>query len=93
MHRVTAYVLAGLLFATPAAANQDGPMKEFEDAARDAATRIVEALSSIISAIPQYEAPEILDNGDIIIRRKQKPDADEDTATPKVKNTSAETAL
>ena len=31
---------------------------------------IFEALDLVLKAIPQYEAPEILENGDIIIRRK-----------------------
>ena len=30
---------------------------------------ILDALELFIQNIPQYEAPEILDNGDIIIRR------------------------
>jgi len=43
----------------------------------------------MLKAIPQYEAPEILDNGDIIIRRKQpaKPQtpAPADRGPPKTK--------
>ena len=31
---------------------------------------IFDALDLVLRAIPQYEAPEILENGDIIIRRK-----------------------
>ena len=31
---------------------------------------IFDALDLVLKAIPQYEAPEILENGDIIIRRK-----------------------
>ena len=38
----------------------------------DAANRLVRALELILMAIPQYEAPELLDNGDIIIRRKPR---------------------
>ena len=31
---------------------------------------IFDALDLVLNALPQYEAPEILENGDIIIRRK-----------------------
>jgi hypothetical protein len=42
----------------------------------------------MLKAIPQYETPEILDNGDIIIRRKRvKPDgpAPDDSGPTKTK--------
>ncbi len=37
---------------------------------KDATRGILKALGLILQSIPQYEAPEILDNGDIILRRK-----------------------
>jgi len=40
------------------------------DLIKDATRGIVRALGLILQSIPQYESPEILDNGDIIIRRK-----------------------
>lgn len=51
------------------------PMDEAAEAARRAAEAIVRALQSVLESIPQYSAPEVLPNGDIIIRRKhpQKP--------------------
>ena len=36
----------------------------------EGAKMIFEALDLVLKVIPQYEAPEILENGDIIIRRK-----------------------
>ena len=36
----------------------------------EGAKMIFDALDLVLKAIPQYEAPEILENGDIIIRRK-----------------------
>lgn len=36
----------------------------------EGAKMIFEALNLVLKAITQYEAPEILENGDIIIRRK-----------------------
>tara|TARA_B100000676_G_C18072807_1_gene845490 strand:+ start:1979 stop:2239 length:261 start_codon:yes stop_codon:yes gene_type:complete len=37
--------------------------------AEDAMARLMLALELMIAAIPQYEMPEVLENGDIIIRR------------------------
>ena len=36
----------------------------------EGAKMIFDALDLVLKAIPQYETPEILENGDIIIRRK-----------------------
>ena len=36
----------------------------------EGAKMIFEAHDLVLKAIPQYEAPEILENGDILIRRK-----------------------
>ena len=36
----------------------------------EGAKMIFEALNLVLKTIPQYEAPEILENGDILIRRK-----------------------
>jgi hypothetical protein len=64
-------LLLALGLASPAAAT---PMDEFgreaEQFAREAAEQILSTLRVIMMTIPQYEAPEVLDNGDIIIRRK-----------------------
>jgi len=46
---------------------QESPREMLEDATRQA----LRAFELMLKAIPQYEAPEILDNGDIIIRRKR----------------------
>lgn len=55
------------LAASPAAASdQDGSP---EDLAREGIGKIVSALEMLLMTIPTYEAPEILPNGDIIIRR------------------------
>ena len=47
--------------------NQESPTEMLEDATRT----ILKAFELMLQSIPQYEAPEILENGDIIIRRKQ----------------------
>ena len=41
----------------------------FEEQAREGLATLMMALESFIESIPQYQMPEILENGDIIIRR------------------------
>ncbi len=43
-----------------------------EDMAREAIEQLMRALGLMIDSIPQYELPEIEENGDIIIRRKRR---------------------
>ncbi|MDH5748272.1 MAG: hypothetical protein OEY85_03075 [Rhodospirillales bacterium] len=43
----------------------DSPRQHIEEATRD----ILRRFELLLQSIPQYEAPEILENGDIIIRR------------------------
>ena len=47
---------------------RDNPEEMLEQGAR----MIINALKLVLKTIPQYELPEVLDNGDIIIRRVQK---------------------
>jgi len=61
---------AGLLFASaPVQAQEttDDPLAQAEEGMR----RILTALQLLMATIPQYELPEVLENGDIIIRRVQ----------------------
>ena len=63
-------VLVGGMFclpATPAAAQSEksSPEELLEEGTR----RILRAFELFIQTIPQYEMPEVLPNGDIIIRR------------------------
>lgn len=44
-----------------------------EEALREGAAKIMEALQLLLRSIPQYGAPEMLENGDIIIRRIHPP--------------------
>ena len=43
--------------------------KKPEEMIEDGMKMILNALQLILKSIPQYEAPEVLENGDIIIRR------------------------
>ena len=67
----TTLFLVLLMFAAPVQAQSD-PTDELERAAREAAGRIIGALELLVKAVPQYKAPEIMPNGDIVIRRKRK---------------------
>lgn len=76
----------------PAAAQSDqaqpgeSPRESPGDLAREGLEQMMQALRLLVESIPQYELPEVLENGDIIIRRKhpdpksEEPEMDE-TAT------------
>jgi hypothetical protein len=66
---LAAAVLAAL--ASPAAAQDKDTPGEL---ATEAMSKMVRALELMIQSIPQYEKPEINENGDIIIRRKRPND-------------------
>ena len=71
-----AMLLAAALSAAGAAAlAQDAtpkePLAETEQAIVDALTRTMDLLSRTFDKVMIYEVPELLPNGDIIIRRKQ----------------------
>ena len=67
---VCSVVLSAGLALTPAMAqDQQQSLDEAERMAMDAIARMMDALGLFIDSIPQYEAPEVLPNGDIIIRR------------------------
>ncbi len=61
-----------------------------EQLAREGVEKLLRALDAFIQMIPQYEMPELNENGDIIIRRKrdgapakpgEDPNSDEDDQT------------
>lgn len=64
----------------------ESPPDSPEEMAREGLEQMMQALRLLVESIPQYELPEVLENGDIIIRRKnpkpesQEPEFDE-TAT------------
>ena len=80
---ILAVGLAGA--AMPAAAEDEGLSDQARKEAERARDLIEQALGSLLASlklamdtIPQYEAPEILDNGDIIIRRKRPGSSDDE---------------
>ncbi|MBE7635528.1 hypothetical protein GUA87_01630 [Sneathiella sp. P13V-1] len=62
------------MLAMPVQAQDD---KGAGDLAVEGISKLMDALRLFVDNIPQYETPEILENGDIIIRKKKKMD-DED---------------
>ena len=55
--------------ARAAEAEEEDP----KELARQGMERMLRAIELMIEMIPQYEMPEVLENGDIIIRRKNPP--------------------
>ncbi len=91
--RVAAAILLAGLVSAPfgaALAEEQAPLQPDDDSpsemAREGVEKLMRALSLLVESIPQYEMPEVLENGDIIIRRKspesrpEEPEIDE-TAT------------
>lgn len=69
-----ALLLIGIVAPAPAAFAQaaDKPAGETpKEMLEDATRKAMQAFELMLKSIPQYEAPEILENGDIIIRRKR----------------------
>jgi len=91
----TAALAAAVMAANPITSHAgslqriDSPQDSLKDAerlAREAAERLVTTLRMLLQYVPQYEMPEVLDNGDIIIRRKH-PEKSPDEKEPDVDHT------
>ena len=69
-----AVTLATLVAANPVLAQDPAPKDKMPEKAEKAITEgirtVLRALETMFESIPQYEMPEVLENGDIIIRRK-----------------------
>ena len=70
---IAAVLLLGLAYAVPppALAAEEPPADRPEELAREGMERLLRALELMIQMIPQYEMPEVTEDGDIIIRRKR----------------------
>ena len=70
-------LIAALAVAGPVPAQAldpgTGDRERAEELAREGIEQLLRALEALLLSIPQYEAPEITEDGDIIIRRKRKP--------------------
>ena len=67
--------IAILVAAGPIEAQQPAPhgstREQTEKTLKQGIEMILRALETMFLSIPQYEAPEVLENGDIILRRKR----------------------
>lgn len=73
MRRMIPALIVCLAASLPAAALAETRMESsgiVPPEIAEASKSVMRLFSSMISAIPTYEAPELLPNGDIIIRRK-----------------------
>ncbi len=68
---LSAFLIGAVVSTAPRAAQRDDRAAA-EDMAREAIAQLMRALELMIQSIPQYEMPEIEENGDIIIRRKRR---------------------
>ena len=63
------------IVAGPVSARDQAPAPEIdkraEEAIRKGLEQIMRGLELFVDSIPQYELPKVLENGDIIIRRKR----------------------
>ena len=84
-------LLAGLVLAvpTPSVATEPSEQESPSEMAREGMQRMLEALENLIESIPQYEMPEITDEGDIIIRRKPDPGRGKTEPKPEIEETAA----
>lgn len=76
MRRPIAALLLVLLLASPATAQSTS---DAERLAGEGIARMLQALDLLLKTVPQYAAPEVQPNGDIIIRRLHPDDQPEQT--------------
>ena len=66
-----AFLCAAFVAPTATSAQEPGQEEHPSEMVREGVERIMRALGAFVDVIPQYELPEINENGDIIIRRKR----------------------
>jgi hypothetical protein len=64
-----ALLLTSLGLGTPPAQAQDTTLQDAQKQAVEGIGKLLEALRMFVKSVPQYSAPEVLPNGDIILRR------------------------
>ena len=82
-------VLALGIGASPALA-QETPLQDAQREAVEGIGKLLEALQMFVKSVPQYSAPEVLPNGDIIIRRVN-PEKKPAPVTPKTDDDTSST--
>jgi hypothetical protein len=69
MQRILSVLAISVVVSAPAAVAETKTAKPPEEIIREGAERIMEGVRAFIQRLPQYLPPEILPNGDVIIRR------------------------
>lgn len=69
------FALVLMLGGAPARAEEPALSEDAERLAGEGLAKIMQALNLLMQTIPQYAAPEVQPNGDIIIRRLHPDDA------------------
>ncbi len=67
-------IALGLAAPATVAADERTPQEAPGELAREGVDKLMRALKAMIEKIPQYELPEINEQGDIIIRRRRAPE-------------------
>ncbi len=67
-------IALGLAGPAVSAADERNPEQAPGELAREGVEKLMRALRAMMERIPQYEMPEMNDEGDIIIRRKRPPE-------------------
>lgn len=82
--------MVAMLAAAPAAPAQDGkPAPDPEALIEQGVQNFLSAIELMLMAIPRYAAPEVLPNGDILIRRLPPP-GEEGEAPPETEGGAGE---
>ena len=67
---LAAIIAMGVPLTATAQSNLEKQRDRAEEAIREGAEKILHGIEQLLKSIPQYDAPEIKENGDIVIRRK-----------------------
>ena len=71
MNKGLSVIGLGLFLTAAPVLSLQAQEKGADELAAEGLGKLMDALGLFIDSIPQYEAPEVLENGDIIIRRKK----------------------
>jgi len=86
--RAAIVAVAMAVIAAPAARAQESTLDDAQQEAVEGLSKLLQALGLFVKSVPQFSAPEVLPNGDIILRRihpdqspAPKPPKSDDDAT------------
>jgi hypothetical protein len=89
LHLAAALALGLAGIGAHGAQAQDSTLQGAQEEAIEGISKLMQALEMFVKSVPQFEAPEVLPNGDIIIRRihpdkdraPEKPRSDDDSTS------------